>query len=156
MAGEGQTRATRSHTHERSAELREKIGEDPARFLDRPLFDSGSQYNTEPGWFIQKRIEGIDSKRVINFWLQIEHQLDRGPREKIVEMLERRASRLDEIGERPDRLEERDGRDRPPGEWYIVRDGEAKPWDEVDRNAAGAGVSGTSRALATDGGEGDV
>ena len=75
--------------------IKQRSGEDPARFLDRPLLGGDPDEETQSGWFIGCRIKGIDSKRVIHYWLQVEHELERGPREKIVEMLEQRAGELD-------------------------------------------------------------
>ena len=154
MPSEYQPVSQDDHTHDRSEELREQFGEDPARFLDRPLFGSDSQFNTEPGWFIQKRIEGIDSLAVIGVWLAVENSLDHGPRRKVRQMLHQRAQKLQEIGERPDRCEP-GNREPRESEWHIVRDGERKPWDEVDRSVAGVGSGSHELAVATDGGESD-
>lgn len=82
-------------------EVAEQIGEDPARFLDKPLapdFLSGG--DTTPLALAKARIRGIDRLEVVARWLEVEHQLDRGPRESIVEKLEQRGRVLKEHGER--------------------------------------------------------
>lgn len=138
---------------QRFPHLKDDIGEDPARFLDRPIFDGGSG-TSSPGLFIRARIRGIDRIAVVRAWLAVERRLDRGPRDRIIELLEEREQRLEEIGERPDRLQERDGRELPDTQWYLVdEDGERTPWAEVDRRAAGESLAATDRAVATDGGE---
>lgn len=131
---------------ERFPGLREDLGEDPARFLDRPLFGSNPQTSGE-GVFIRARIRGIDEIAVVRAWTAIERRLERGPREKVLDLLDEREAELAEIGERPDRCESAD-RDRPSKEWYFVDDGERIPWPEHEQ----ARRSGTER-LAADGGE---
>jgi len=112
--------------------LKDDIGEDPARFLDRPLFDA-SDGQTSSAWFIAQRIGGIDRIEVCRAWKAIERRLERGPRDRIIELLNEREQRLEEIGERSDRLEPID-RESTPKEWYrIDQDGERTPWEDVDR-----------------------
>jgi hypothetical protein len=110
---------------------KQEIGEDPARWLDQDLLertavqqevDPTSEFGeirlvedtdvSTPGQLVLSRIRGIDSKLVIRHWLEVEHDLDRGPRDTIVDALQERAETLKEIGERPDRLPE--GPRRPP------------------------------------------
>lgn len=142
-----------SSDRERFPGLKDDIGEDPARFLDRPLFN-GAEGMTSPGWFIAQRIGGIDKIAVCRAWKAVERRLERGPRDRVIKLLEEREQRLEEIGERPDRLQERDGRDLPEKQWFQVdEDGERTPWNEVDRHAAGESLTSRSRAVATDGGE---
>lgn len=96
MGGAGDDRAT-------FPDYREQIGEDPARFLDRPLVGSPSKIGA-PGMIVQARIHGIDRLDVAARWLEVEHRLDRGPRKKVVKMLKGRVEWLKANGERPDRL----------------------------------------------------
>lgn len=119
--------SSRARYPERQAE----IGEDPARWLDHDLLarsavrqqaDPDSQYDrmrlvedTEVSTFglmLRARIRGIDKLSVIRHWLEVEHDLDRGPRETVVDLLQERADELKEIGVRPDRLPH--GPRRPP------------------------------------------
>lgn len=123
--------------------MRETIGEDPGRFLDRPLVD-GAQHTSSPAMFIRARIRGIDRIDVVRAWIAVERRLDRGPREHIIELLEAREVRLEAIGERPARLAAtRSDRDVPETQWS--HNGE--PWDAGDRCVASV------PAVATDGGE---
>jgi hypothetical protein len=140
----------------RYPDVRERIGEDPAQYLDKPLFETSYDGDCSvAGWTIKVRIQSIDSFAVLGAWKGIERNLDRGPRDRVMEMLNDRAQELEAIGERPDRLVERDGRHVPKSEWYIVRDGERLPWEGVDRATAGAAFSEDRFAVATDGGESD-
>lgn len=142
-------------THEREIfdDIRKEIGEDPARFLDRPLFD-GAQDTTSPGWMIQKRIEGIDDLLVIRYWFEVEERLQRGPRDKVIQMLENRAQHLKTHGQRPQRLESLDVRHTPEKECYLVRDGERIPFQQVSRGDARSSLSTDATAVA-DGGVDD-
>jgi len=137
---------------ERVPELVERIGEDPARWLDRSLF-GGESDTSAPGIMIRARIRGIDDLGVLSAWKAVERRLDRGPREKVMQMLEDREQELEEIGERPDRLQERDGRDVPETEWYLVRDGERLPWSEADRKGATVSFDNGAGHAVTDGSE---
>ncbi len=102
----------------------EEIGEDPARFLDRDLFDhgiarledrdepdfgSGDQRLVRdsdvsaPGEMIRDRIQGIDRLSVAASWMQVERDLDRTPedgRDVVIQMLRDRIAELDANGER--------------------------------------------------------
>ena len=117
---------------ERFHSIQAEIGEDPARWLDRPLF-GGPQGTSEPGIMIRARVRGIDDLLVIRYWLEVEHQLERGPRDRVIQMLRDRAAELQAIGERDGRVEPSDGRETPAKDWYLVRECERIPWSEVDR-----------------------
>jgi hypothetical protein len=80
-------------------EIAAEIGEDPARFLDQPLAPDRIGDMTRLS-LAKARIRGIDKKLVARYWLEVEHRLERGPRESIVERLEQRARQLQEHGER--------------------------------------------------------
>ncbi|MFY4814577.1 hypothetical protein ACOJIV_18045 [Haloarcula sp. AONF1] len=116
-------------------EIKAEIGEDPARWLDQNLLertvvrqevDPTSEFGemrlvedtdvSTPGQLVLSRIRGIDSLLVIRYWLEAEHDLERGPRDTIVDALQARADTLKRIGERPDRLP--DGPRRPPEMTY--------------------------------------
>jgi len=131
---------------ERFPSLREDLGEDPARFLDRPLFGGDAQTSGE-GVFIRARIRGIDEIAVVRAWTAIERRLERGPREKVLDLLDEREAELDEIGERPARCEPAD-RDSAPKEWVYVDDGGRIPWAEWEQQRR----TGTEQ-LAADGGD---
>lgn len=97
MQQSGQSAADR----EEFPEVAEVIGEDPARFLDKPLApDYRSGGSTTPMALAKARIDGIDSLVVVARWLEVEHQLDRGPRDSVVERPEQRGRELKEHGER--------------------------------------------------------
>ncbi len=95
-------------TDDDRAEMAEKIGHDPARWLDKPLFtgagpgDSSVGYDTtsDPIEAMQQRIRGIDRLQVVAVWLTAEHRLERGPRDRVVSMLEDRRDYLEEEGQR--------------------------------------------------------
>jgi hypothetical protein len=107
----------------RYPDRRDRIGEDPARWLDAELLTPQAErtkwvqrgrheeMTTIPdgqvsprGLMVRARIQGIDKLAVVAHWLHVEHDLERGPREFVVELLEDRAAELKETGERPDRL----------------------------------------------------
>ncbi|QRY26386.1 hypothetical protein [Halobacterium sp. BOL4-2] len=66
-------------------ELREDIGEDPARYL------------TDLNGTTWARIRGIQSDRVIQAWLQVEEDL--GPRRAVIKRLNKRRRQLRDGGE---------------------------------------------------------
>lgn len=69
---------------------------------------------------IQAMIRGIDRLERIAYWLQLEHRyISRGPREAVVELLEDRRDELEEIGERPERVDvgSADRSHKPVVEW---------------------------------------
>lgn len=88
--GAGHGRDEREHF----PETEDEIGEDPARYLDTPT----------PRYALA-RIRGIDKIDVCQAWLRVEHELERGPRESVVECLEARLAYLQEHGERVDDVE---------------------------------------------------
>lgn len=111
-------------SRERFPRLKDDIGEDPARFLDRDLFEHGqvrleernhaewdqsrqrlvrNQDVSAPGEMIRDRIRGIDKLAVASAWLAIERRLDRTPeggRDVVVGLLEDRIDELEAKGER--------------------------------------------------------
>ncbi|MCU4799783.1 hypothetical protein OB920_05310 [Halobacteria archaeon HArc-gm2] len=96
-----------SRDRERFPDLGERLGEDPARWLDWPILG-----NRDRERFVKTRIESIDRVAVLRAWKAVERRLGRGesggPRSGIIDALDEREAVLDEIGERPDRLEARD------------------------------------------------
>jgi len=90
----------------------EAIGEDPRRYL---LVDAGrDQLGDDPLLFAKSRIEGIDRLDVLDYWLDAEVEV--GPRKKVIAWINRRKDELEEIGERPDRLEPRQQTEEPTPE----------------------------------------
>jgi len=81
--------------------LRDDLGEDPARFLDRPLVDP-SGVGSSPFELARARIRGIDKLAVINAWIAVEKQIDRGPRDRVLDLLQERMTELEANGGRPD------------------------------------------------------
>jgi hypothetical protein len=85
--------------------LRDDLGEDPAKFLDRPLVEYGEDHTDHTGRrMFEDRVSGIDSLAVIRAWKAVERRLDRGPREAVVQVLEQRESFLEREGEREERI----------------------------------------------------
>jgi hypothetical protein len=81
--------------------MKDDIGENPARFLDRDLDepnDETTDYTHRR--MVRDRIRGIDKLAVVNAWIAVERRLDRGPRDHIIRLLETRKSHLQEYGER--------------------------------------------------------
>lgn len=127
---------------ERYPKLREEIGEDPAQYLDVPMFrDDG----VTPLRTAFSRIQGIDRIPVVNAWLAVERNLPRGPRDRVVAKLRERRQFLEEHGERPDELPASEGSARYRArevredvsceyEWVDQEDGE-------QATVAGANVS---------------
>jgi len=85
--------------------IEEHIGENPARFLDRPLFGGGKDVSS-PFLIAKARIDGIDRLEVVNAWIAVERNpKTRGPRDKVLSLLEDRKRFLKEHGERPDEFD---------------------------------------------------
>jgi len=84
--------------------VQQHIGEDPARFLDRSLI-APSDIGGSPFLIAKARIDGIDRLSVVNAWIAVEKNLDRGPRDKVLSLLEDRKRYLEEHGERPDEFD---------------------------------------------------
>lgn len=92
---------------ERFPEIERRIGEDPARWLDRDLVERGPSHTTRTNReLVLARIRGIDYLGVANAWIQVERELDRGPRDRVIETLEERRDFLIEYGDRPEVDEE--------------------------------------------------
>lgn len=116
-------------TREQFPGLKDDIGEDPARFLDHELVTDEDMRR-----LVFARIRGIDTIAACRAWIAVERNLDRGPREKIIETLQARIDMLEEIGERPDRLEYWESRDIP--EKRVLIDGvpaDEQPDSAVDK-----------------------
>lgn len=123
--------------------VREKIGEDPARFLD---------YHS-PGdlHLARARISGIDRQEVIVEWLRVERELERGPRERVIEWIQERNREILERGNRDDQLATAvDHDDVESTESVAV-------WSDRDSGQRTPGYSRSTnrqrRRAATDGGE---
>jgi len=109
---------------ERFERLRRDLNEDPARFLDRDIFEHGQvrleerdvvewdQSNqrvvrdesvSAPGEMIRDRIDGIDDLEVARAWRAVERNLDRTPdggRDVVIGFIEDRIDELEATGER--------------------------------------------------------
>lgn len=120
--------------------LRRELGENPVRYLDRQI----SAIPDNSSLFFA-RVKGIDKLAVIQSWIAVERNLERGPRDHVVEILERRKNHLLDVGERPDLLttpdetrpdryqRRQEDRDLPPTEiTWLDQDGE-----EFDRSTRG-------------------
>jgi hypothetical protein len=126
MVSENQSAATTER--QRFPKKAEQIGEDPARWLDRDLLkrtcvrqqadQTASRQQVRliedtdtstPAKLLRARIRGIDKLSVLARWYEVENQLDRGPRDQVIALLDERKRDLKELGERPDRL--------PAGPW---------------------------------------
>lgn len=153
-----QNQSADTFSRARYPERQDEIGEDPARWLDHDLLarsavrqqvDSDSQFDQVSlvedtgvstfGQLLRARIRGIDKLTVIRHWLEVEHDLDRGPRDTVVDLLQERADELKEIGERPDRIPHGP---RMPPEWTF----EPSLGDDIDQRSA-------DELIATDGGQ---
>lgn len=95
MATDAIGRRSTPSDRERFPDVKDRIGEDPARFLDIALEDTTGT--------LSARIRGIDFVDVLDEWVQVEAALDRGPRRKVMARLNQRKNWLQERGERPDR-----------------------------------------------------
>jgi hypothetical protein len=83
-----------SRTREEYPEVAAEIGEDPARFLDYPIIEPDQ--NSSPMLLAKARIRGIESLDVVDGWFEVETSLDRGPRKKVLAMLNQRRAQLEE------------------------------------------------------------
>ena len=80
-----------------------RIGENPARWLDQELIERGPSHTDVTNQsMVIARIRGIDKIGVVNAWIQVERELDRGPRKPVIGKLEQRRDELIANGERPD------------------------------------------------------
>lgn len=80
-------------------EVKEEIGEDPARFI------------TFRGQLLTARLKGIDRVEVARKWIEVElelaEQLDRDPDQRLIGYLNKRIDALREHGGRDEQLEDR-------------------------------------------------
>ena len=77
------------------------ISENPARFLAADVLDVNGD---DPEMSLAyARIRGIDTFEVLGRWHAVENDI--GPRDLVKQWLYERGKELEEIGERPDRLE---------------------------------------------------
>jgi len=122
--------------------LRDHLGEDPARFLDRPLVEPSHQGTSSPFLLAKARIRGIDDAEVIRAFRAVERRIERGPRDEVLDLLDEREDVLDEIGEREDRAHtERDPAETPRKEVFIVdENGNPEPYDKSRGSTASAKV----------------
>ncbi len=137
-----------STRREHYPEIEADIGEDPARFLDYDLEANDGMRTTALA-----RIRGIDRISTVRAWIGVERALDRPTREDIIEALQEREATLEEIGERPDRLEY--GPHPPP--WYYQNDsGEGtSEGDDDEVESLNAHQKLQRMRARTDGGEAD-
>jgi hypothetical protein len=97
----------RTPDRERFPEIAEEIGEDPARWLDRDLLESTPGDQSEK-WFLRKRIDGIASLEVARKWAEVERELERGPRDPVLDMIKERVAYFNRHGTLEELLEETD------------------------------------------------
>lgn len=85
----------------------ERIGENPARFLDRDVMGTTPEGQSKPSLMLEARIQGIDYLEVIGCYLAVETQLDREecPRSGVMNLLEERKAWLEDHGDRDERAE---------------------------------------------------
>jgi hypothetical protein len=83
---------TGTHDREQFPEVAARIGEDPARFLDIELSSDG--IGTGPFALTAARIRSLESVAVVNAWLQVEADLERGPRKPVIKRLNQRKREL--------------------------------------------------------------
>jgi len=110
---------------ERFPGLRERLGEDPARWLDAEILGTGTKHIDGRSRMVRTRIESIDRIEVVRAWKAVERRLGRsddgGPRSGIIQALDEREGVLEEIGERPERLTRREeSRDLAPVETVLA------------------------------------
>lgn len=155
--------------------LKDDIGEDPARWLDRDLITPGATRIDVDRYadgtvddarvvvdrrvssgieFVDARIRGIDHIEVVRAWIAVERALGRGPdggpREQIIARLEKREQQLEQIGERPERLEDAGERTPAPPKdvvWSDTEDGSRPEMASVGNRHP------SRRDIATDGGD---
>ncbi|NHX37643.1 MULTISPECIES: hypothetical protein [Halolamina] len=171
-----------SGSRERFPRMQSDLGEDPARFLDRDLFDHGITRLEErdaPGYseasqrvvrdadvsasgeMIRDRIRGIDKIAVARAWKAIERRLERTPeggRDVVIGYLDDRIDELEADGERelpghsPEAL-----RELGVEKFEAVEKGDIVfrgPDGEITSRTEGASASQKLAAMA-DGGEGE-
>jgi hypothetical protein len=140
--------------------LRDRLGEDPARFLDRHLVGDRDAQR-----MVRDRIKGIDSLAVLSAWRAVEKKLadhhDREPRQGVLNLLDERGIWLDEHGDREDRAQRLDR--GPPTESIAVfldEDGNERTSRDTYQSSSAFGrdleaylSDSEESAVATDGGE---
>ena len=82
-------------------DIKQDIGEDPARFLDHDLISDRDMRE-----LAFARIRGIDFQHVIDAWVDVEVALERGPRKPVIAALNERKRELQRIGDRDERVEQ--------------------------------------------------
>lgn len=92
-----------SHEYQSFPRITERIGENPARFLDRDLLASTPEGQSQSLLMVEARIRGIDFLDVCIAYLAVETQLERDdcPRQGVLRRLEARKEWLKENGDRP-------------------------------------------------------
>lgn len=163
---------SRGETPEWQRRLKQKLGENPARFLDHDLVERGNRHTDRTlQRLVRARIRGIDRLEVVNAWIAVERKLDRGPRDRIIDLLEERKVYLEEHGGRPKDLQtewpqdlpdryqpaNRDRQETETEVYFVRRDAsgeviERTPLEEKRSGTAAAKLQ-SRRATATDGGE---
>lgn len=92
---------TRGEVPKWQCRLKQKLGENPARFLDHSLVERGNRHTDFTlQRLVRARIRGIDRLEVVNAWIAVERKLDRGPRDLVIKLLEERKAYLEDHGER--------------------------------------------------------
>jgi len=151
--------------------LQERIGEDPARWLDQDLLEITAQrvqvreredyydevvlvtdHDVSPtGEQVRALIRGMDRIERIEACRAAERRLGRGedggPWSLVIDMLDERRAELEEIGERPDRL--------PCGPWQSHEEWQAAGTD-VDVDDVRASRSSTPTATSSSSGSGSA
>jgi len=138
--------------------LQQRLGEDPAKFLDRDLVGDRNAQR-----MVRDRISGIDSLEVLSVWRAVERKLathhDREPRQGVIDALDERGLWLEEHGDRDERATRIDR--GPALESCVVfldEDGNERSSRSVHTKSSPFGrdldAYGTdSESVATDGGE---
>lgn len=136
--------------------LRDRLGEDPATFLDRDLVGDRSAQR-----MVRDRISGIDTLEVLSAWRAVERKLaehhDREPRQGVIDALDERGLWLEEHGDRDDRVTRIDrGPSLESCVVFLDEDGEERSSRSVHRKSSPFGYDledyGAAEAVATDGG----
>lgn len=139
-------------SREEYPEIEERIGEDPARFLDKPLLRGESS----PLQLAFARIRGIQDPEVLSTWADVERDLERGPRDRVVNAIKQRAA---ELNQNPPSEEPREIREDVEAtyRWIVYKHDETRETEIREERPKPASVStssssSTSKDVATDGG----
>jgi len=123
-------------------DLADRHGHDPGRWLDRPLLGDADSGET-PLRQAFAIIRGIGSKAELRAWRAVERQLDRGPRDAVVDRINHRLAELDEHGERPPLGPDRDDWTAPAadigGPSFIEDAGGLDGGDDAEAQKLGTG-----------------